>query len=319
MLKIGIIGAAEFARNQIIPVLSANKNFNIAAIATRNTARIKQTLPHFKGAILQGYDSIMDWPLDAIYIPLVNSLHFEYAQKALRAGKHVLVEKPLALSPNQTQQLIETAEKQQLCLFENFMFTYHHQIQYCKQLIAEQKIGEIKLMRSIFAVPPFQNPNNFRYNPQLGGGALLDAGVYPAKACQLFLGQQQVISSTLNAENKNVDMSGTATLINKAGVVSQISFSFNRFYTNCIEITGTHGRIRLNRAFTAKPDHSPQITIETPTELQTISLPPDNQINKLWNDFYDKITTNRYGFYFQDILQQAKLINDIKKQARHEQ
>ena len=101
---------------------------------------------------------------------------------------HVLVEKSLACEYAQVVELNDLAKKKGLALIENFQFRFHSQLQYIKNIVGSGKIGELRCIKSAFGFPPFQEKNNIRYQKELGGGALLDAGAYPIKISQIFMG-----------------------------------------------------------------------------------------------------------------------------------
>ena len=151
--------------------------------------------------------------IDAVYIPLPPALHFKWAKMALENGKHVLLEKPFTTSLSDTEELIRIAKEKNLAVHENYMFSYHTQLDWIKNKVSEGVIGDIRLIRIDFGFP-FRGANDFRYNKALGGGALLDCGGYTIKLATMFLGDTaEVKTSQLNyKEGFEVDIYGSATL-----------------------------------------------------------------------------------------------------------
>ncbi len=137
-----------------------------------------------------GYDKLLERKdIDAVYIALPPALHKEWAIKALKAKKHVLVEKPSSTNYKDSLEMVKVANQNNLLLMENYMFEYHSQQTFIKDILAGEEIGEMRLFKSSFGFP-LMNKDNFRYKKSLGGGVLLDAAGYPIKATQLFLGKK---------------------------------------------------------------------------------------------------------------------------------
>ena len=188
LIRIGIIGCADIAKRHIIPaILNLNNKYIISGIASRAESKASDFSSKFKIPHYVGYQSLINKKdLDAIYIPLPNSMHFEWVEKSLLKGLHVLVEKSMACNFKDVKYLNDLAKKKNLILIENFQFRFHRQINTITNLINNQFIGELRCLKSYFGFPPFKNKNNIRYKAQLGGGALLDAGSYPIKISQVL-------------------------------------------------------------------------------------------------------------------------------------
>ncbi|MDD2200123.1 MAG: Gfo/Idh/MocA family oxidoreductase [Bacteroidales bacterium] len=313
-INIGVIGCASIAERLVIPNFIASGLFNVTHVASRTAEKANSFANKFNCKAIIGYDNLISIEeLDAIYIPLPTGMHYEWVKKALVAGKHIFVEKSFTQSFNEAEELINIAIDNDLCIFENFMFPYHSQIKFVKKLIDDNTIGNIKLLRSCFGFPPFNAENNIRYKSNLGGGALLDAGAYTLMAAQLFLGlKQQVICSNLEKEDSDVDFQGSILLKNENNICSQLAFGFDNFYQNNIELWGSTGKITIERAFTAGPGFSPNITIEKQGCKKVQTLPPDNHFMKIMKDFHSCITSGNFNKKFQQLLNQSRLINVVQ-------
>lgn len=317
-IRIGVMGCADIARRIIIPNIIQCDRFELVAVASRSYAKAQSYSKQFYCDALEGYQTLLDrQDIDTIYIPLPTALHHEWIIKSLKAGKHVFSEKSIALNYQETLEIIEVAKKQKLVVFENFMFMYHSQIEFIKTKIAEGKVGTLRLFRSSFGFPPFDEKNNIRYKKELGGGSLLDAGSYTLMAAQLFLGDEQNIkSAVLNDLGNNVDFQGAIQLENKDHVVSQLAFGFDNFYQNTIELWGTSGKITIERAFTAPSGFSPKVIIEKQGIKEEIVLPHDNQCAKILFALAEAINSNSYDIKYKQILNQALLINQVNDYAK---
>lgn len=315
--KIGILGKANIAIKAVIPAfLDLNDKFEIAGIATRSILQ-DDNLPFNNIKMLEGYGNIIDNKIiDALYIPLPNSLHYTYIKDALSKGIHVLVEKSLVCSLEEAIELNEIAKKNELVLLENFQFRKHSQLEYVQNILRGNILGELRFIRSTFCFPPFRDKNNIRYKKELGGGALLDAGAYPVKISQLLLGEDLFVTAAnlYRDEKLGVDIYGGAQLEDRnSDVISQIAFGFDNYYQCNVEIIGTKGKLSTNRIFTAHKDVIPVMRLETSEGAQDIELPKDDHFKKMLQYFYKLINAQdlREKEYSGNI-NQARLLNEIK-------
>jgi len=301
-LKIGVLGLANIAQKAIIPAIMKCNRFDLYGIASRNIANKNKIEEEYLVAFYEDYQKMVDDPMiDALYIPLPNSLHFPWVKKALQKGKDLLVEKSLACSLKDVTYLNDLAEQNNLALVENFQFRKHKQLKIIKEIINDNKVGEIRTIRSSFGFPPFPDKDNIRYKKDLGGGALLDAGAYPIKIAQEILGRDLNITSALLAfGDSEVDIWGSGMLQKQQSSQHvQFSFGFDNHYQCSLEIWGSKGKLFTNRIFTAPPDYEPAIQIETGEGLETIKLESDNQYVNMLEHFYDcvhdfELKTNEY-------------------------
>lgn len=320
-INIGILGCANIAERHVIPALLTLKElYNIVGIASRYKIKAENFGLKFGIASFAGYESLLDHPtLDAVYIPLPNSLHAEWIENALSRGINVLVEKSLACTFDEVERLNELARAKNLVLIENFQFRFHHQLTVISELFNAGRIGELRSIRSSFGFPPFPDDKNIRYQKELGGGALLDAGAYPVKLVQLFLGPEIIVKAAnlFYDKNKNVDIWGGAYLSQRNGnMFAEIAFGFDNFYQCNLELWGSRGKITTNRIFTAPPEHKAEIIIEKGSEKETIVLEQDNHFKKMLLYFYTLIAEKKdlNNEYLQNI-NQARLIKELKQLA----
>jgi predicted dehydrogenase len=319
-INIGVLGCANIAQRFMLSTLKEMKAFNILGIASRTKEKADKFADKFNSKAFYSYENILNVKeLDAIYIPLPNSMHYDWIKKALEKNIHVLVEKSMACTYEEVIELNSIAKEKNLVLIENFQFRFHSQLQYIKELIGNGKIGELRNIRASFGFPPFSDINNIRYKKELGGGALLDAGAYPLKISQIFLGDDiSVKSACLDiSQDKEVDIWGSAYIKqNNGNLASQIAFGFDHFYQNSIELWGSKGKIYTNRIFTASPGFEPTIEIETNDEKRITKIPSDNHFQNMLKYFHNQILTkeNIDDEYFQNI-NQARLIKELKEKS----
>jgi len=314
-LKIGVLGYANIAKKAIIPAILESNNFELTAIATSDFNKIEEIKKTFSTIVYNNYeDLINDENIKAIYIPLPNSLHYEWVKKCLEKSKHVLVEKSLASTAFQVVELCEIARQKNLALIENFQFRFHKQLNFIIENVNNGSIGAIRNIRSTFCFPPFEDKNNIRYKKQLGGGALLDAGAYPIKLSQIFLGHKiEVAHAQISNENEEVDIWGNGTIKQTSGnLILQFSFGFDNYYQCNLEILGSNGKIIANRIFTAPPGFNPEIIIENNQGKNSYVIENENHFKKMLLHFYNCINDNQLKSkeINQNIIQ-AKLINQF--------
>ncbi len=308
-LKIGVMGCASIAERMMIPAIISSKMWDLKVVASRSKEKGKDFANLFNCDYVVGYDKLLEQDVDAIYIPLPTGMHYEWIMRSLEAGKHVIAEKSLATNYNEVVNIIDLATNKYLCVHENFMFKYHSQIEFAKNKLLE--IGKIKLFRSSFGFPKFGNKKNFRYNKELGGGALLDAGAYTIKASQVFLGLEQSVEyACLNNEENEVDFQGSVVFKNNENIISQLAFGFDNFYQNKIEIWGKDGKITMNRAFTAGPGVIPTVILEKQGITTEYHLSIDNHFIKSLEEFASAINNDEFSER-ENLLNQARLVTQV--------
>ena len=315
------MGCANIAERMVIPAIRSMEEWELAAVASRSPEKAKRFAEKFDCEPVDGYEALLEREdIEAVYIPLPNGLHYEWAVKALGRRKHCLVEKPMACDYTSAKHMVETARQSQVSLFENFMFVYHSQHGFIREKLKNDEIGEIRCFRSSFGFPPLPK-DNIRYDKTLGGGALLDAGGYLLKACQLIEGEVPPLTVTaahlkIDPET-GVDIYGGAFLSNRQGLFAQIAFGFDNFYQCNYEIWGSKGKITAHRAFTAGPGIKPKVVIEKQDKYDEYLLPADNHFVNILKAFYRSITqksAGREGEY-SEILRRAALLQEIRDNA----
>lgn len=317
-MNIGILGAASIARNRFLPALKKINSIRCAGIAARNPydKRLIEISKMYDIKIYESYDAIINSKeIDAVYIPLPPALHFEWAKKALEAGKHVLSEKPATINLNQIKDLVSLAKEKRLALYENYMFVHHAQLSEIKRIIEEGVIGDVRLYRATFSFPRRER-DDFRYNKSLGGGALLDAGGYVVKITSELLGDDFIISSSnlVTPESENVDIFGSFTAVNSSKQVLQGSFGMDNNYQCSLEVMGQKAKITTDRIFTAGADFEPVIKIFSNEPTKVINLPKDDHFKNSILFFNDLINSDELReSEYEKLINQATKISIIRR------
>jgi NDP-hexose-3-ketoreductase len=275
-----VLGCASIARRRVLPALVAEPDAQLVAVASRSRAKCAAFAAEFGCAAAGDYDELLArTDLDAVYIPVPTGLHEHWAARALRSGRHVLCEKPVATSAAGAAALFDLAAARGLVLMENLMFLRHGQHEAVERLVAAGAIGEVRGFSAAFGIPPLPD-DDVRYDPALGGGALFDVGVYPLRAAQLFLGAELEVAGAVLSVNapKTVDTAGHVLAYQHGGVGAHLAFGFVHGYHSRYELWGSEGRLVLDRAFTPPADLAPVVRVERPGRIETHELAPDDQV-----------------------------------------
>jgi predicted dehydrogenase len=233
------------------------QHLEVAAIASRDLAKAREVAAHFGIERPYGsYEALLADPnIDAVYIPLPNHLHVPFAILALEAGKHVLCEKPIALSANQAEELAQVAaNRPHLKVMEAFMYRHHPQWQWATQVVWEGRIGDIQMVHCSFHFCD-DNPAGILHHPEWGGGCLMDIGCYAVSTSRwLFQAEPvQAVARTEDHPRSGVDRSIAGVMKFRNGIASftcstQLA-SFQR-----VGVFGTRGYIELDLPFNPPND-----------------------------------------------------------------
>src|SRR5262245_33649833 len=193
-LRWGILGVARNNR-RVLPAFAQSAHAELCAIASRSTERARAAaaaagIPTAYG----GYERLLDDPaIDAVYIPLPNSLHAEWTMKAAERGKHVLCEKPLAPTAEEARKVVDFCRAGGVCLMDGFAWPHHPRTARLRQVLDARRLGDIRRVTGTFTFPlsPL-DPANIRLRADLGGGSLLDVGCYPVSAIRWAFGGEPV-------------------------------------------------------------------------------------------------------------------------------
>lgn len=316
-VKIGVIGCANIAQRSVIPAIKSFEGFELVAVASRSIEKAEKFAKQFDCEPIEGYQNLLNKKeIEAIYLPLPTGLHDEWIEKCIEAKKNVLAEKSFSETFLSCKNLLKKASAKKLVLMENFMFCYHSQHQFIKNLIDSGEIGEIRLFRSSFGFPPFAKWN-FRYDKSLGGGSLLDAGAYTVKASQIFLGFEiQAKSSCLYYDlNYGIDLYGAAFLVSKQGIAAELAWGFDNFYQCNYEIWGSKGKIIAERAFTPTPEMKPKIILEQQDKRFEFLANSDNHFINILKEFYRSIVHRDIDKHLNEILNQSRLLEEIRSSS----
>lgn len=224
----GILGNANIARVCVAPAIAKSRNGTLAAVGSRSQQRAADLAKKHGARAVGSYDAILNDPnIDAVYIPLPNHLHLPWTIKALEAGKHVLVEKPIALNAAEAQQMADAAAQHGKLLMEAFMWRFHPRSQRIRKLVQDGKLGKIGSIRAAFTFPVQPNADNERlFSAEMGGGSLLDVGTYAVSVARWMLDAEPVRVSASAIWQNGIDINFSATLTFASGTLTNIESGF---------------------------------------------------------------------------------------------
>ncbi|MBN1483675.1 MAG: Gfo/Idh/MocA family oxidoreductase [Chloroflexia bacterium] len=248
-LRWGLLSTARINR-ALIPAIRQSKRSQLLAVASRDRARADSyarewDIPRAHGS----YQALLDDPeVDVLYIPLPNSMHAEWTVRAAQAGKHVLCEKPLALSTAECDRIIAAAEQAGVVVAEAVMYLYHPLLRLVRQQVHNGAVGQVQLVRGSFSFP-LEQPANVRWRPDLGGGSLWDVGSYPVSFIRWIAGEPQEVFGWQILSDSGVDESFVGLLRYESGTLGSFNCSFRQSVRTRVEISGTEGRLVCTQPF----------------------------------------------------------------------
>ncbi|MCX4957483.1 Gfo/Idh/MocA family protein [Streptomyces virginiae] len=315
-VRIGVLGCADIARRRMLPAMAASADTVPAAVASRDPEKAEATARPFGARPVHGYEELLARDdIDAVYVPLPAALHERWAEEALRAGKHVLAEKPLTLDPAATRRLLALARADGLVLMENVMFVHHPQHERVRELVACGAIGELRFLDAEFAIPSLSS-QDIRLRPELGGGALWDVGVYPVRAALHLLDEDPrlVGAALVRSPGDQVATGGSALLRTDSGVLARLAFGMRHAYRNSYTLWGSEGRITVDRVFTPPADHRPVVRLERAGGSEEFVLEAADQATATLRAFAHAVRTGHH-VDTDAPLRQALLLDAIRRQA----
>jgi NDP-hexose-3-ketoreductase len=289
-VRLGVLGCSAIAWRRTLPAARACPLTRITAVASRDPAKADRFAAEFD-CVATSYEELLARDdVDAIYLPLPPSLHLEWGARVLAAGKHLLVEKPITTDAASARELVNRAAAAKRVLRENFTFSHHPQHAEIAKLIADGRFGKLRALTGEFCFPPLP-ATDIRYVPELGGGALLDAGVYPIRAAQLLLGDElEVAGASLRIDpDRKVDVAGQVLLVSAQDVLVSIHFGFEHTYSSTYSLTGSAANVRLDRAFAPPPDFRPVLRIEEQDHSEQTVLRAADQFGLAVRSFAEAI------------------------------
>jgi predicted dehydrogenase len=251
----GVLAAtANIARLAVLPALAASPKCHLVAVASESQPDGGYDT-FGADRVLASYQAVLDDPeVEAVYIPLPNSLHAEWTIRAAEAGKHVLCEKPLATTAIEAEAMASACDAAGVLLLEAYMTPFHPRSAVLEQTLRSGRLGELRFARTAFT-GVLKDAANHRWSPAYGGGALLDVGIYCLAPLLLAAGRRPIqLTAAAVMTDGGVDSSFSGWLDFGLGFTASFECSFDTPERQRIEIVGTHAALTMERTFTPGPD-----------------------------------------------------------------
>jgi predicted dehydrogenase len=262
-LRWGILSTADIGRRKVIPGIQKAARCQVVAIASRDAARARQAAGELGIPTAHGsYEALLADPhIDAVYIPLPNHLHAEWATAAADAGKHVLCEKPLALTAADAERMIEACDGAGVRLMEAFMYRLHPSWVAARELVASGRIGRLTAVQSWFSYFN-DDPRNIRNINDTGGGALYDIGCYSVNLSRMLFGAEPIrVEASMRRDPVGGTDVVTSGLLEFEDGSATFTCSTRAEDDQRVHIYGTKGRISIGIPFNIPPDRPTEITL----------------------------------------------------------
>lgn len=286
-VKWGVLGFARIAKMSIIPALEKCSNAELYGVASRDNAKLDECKKLFNQTKnYTSYESFLDDPdIEAVYIPLPNSMHMEWSCKAMERGKHVLCEKPIALTAAECETMIECSIKNNVRLVESFMYQYADVVRKSIGLIREGAIGEVKQISSTYRFF-LDRPNTIKMKPELGGGSLYDVGCYPVHFTGMITNTLPVAYKAEAVIDQGVDTQFSGIMRYESGVIANVNCGFNASRELHSRILGTKGILDIPETFAGKKG---VITLITDSGNRTIDVEECDRYYEVVSNFTNAI------------------------------
>ena len=261
-LRWGVLSTARIGRTKVIPGIQRGEHSEVVAIASRDAAVARSVAGELGIPTAHGsYEALLADPdVEAVYLPLPNHLHKPWTIAAARAGKHVLCEKPLALTARDAEEMIEACDRAGVRLMEAFMYRHHPSWAAARELVATGRIGRLQAIQSWFSYYN-DDPTNIRNILEAGGGALYDIGCYCVNLSRmLFAAEPTGVQGSAVRDATGTDVLTAGILSFGEGIASFVC-STRAEDDQRVEIYGTEGRISIGIPFNIPPDLPTRIAI----------------------------------------------------------
>ncbi len=270
-MRWGVLGVAGITE-AVIPAMLASESVELVGIASRNLARAEEAAVRYGIKAFDGYRALLADPsIEAVYLPTPNAQHAEWAMRAAAAGKHVLCEKPMAVTEAEAREMAATAAAHNVLLGEAFMYAQHPRFAMIAQALAQGRIGDVRAIHTVFTFDASAELGHSGFQGAPGSGATYDVGCYAIHVTRHLLGCEPdavTAHAATSALHGDIDMSTSMLMEFPLGVSSTAQVGMWSTDQDTIEITGSRGRLSVPHAFLCGPDDGDFIiTVDGVTEV----------------------------------------------------
>jgi len=311
-MKYLLLGYSRIAQKRIIPAM-AKSNISCIDVASGTRAGDVVFPKGVTGRLFSDYDdALAQSDASLAYVSTVNSTHALWAEKALKRGMHVIVDKPAFTHPDDARRLSDLAGRMNLCLAEATVFAYHPAVLAIRDAFLNANTQPTRITAT-FSFPPLA-PDNFRYRRELGGGALWDTGPYAVAPGRIFFdGEPEEICCRITDRDNEVETSFSLLMTYSGGHSLVGHFGFNTGYRNRLEVLGPGMLVSLDRIFTLPADMAAPVHIRQDNQAKSIVIPPADSFAIFFREIIRAIDQGQVQKFAEDMMSDASVLNRMRK------
>ncbi|MGY2747369.1 Gfo/Idh/MocA family protein [Arthrobacter sp. UYCu723] len=321
-LRWGVLGSARIVR-KTIPALQETKNGEVVGFASRTLEKAREYADkHGIPQAFGSYEALLASPdIDAVYIALPNALHLEWILKSLDAGKHVLCEKPLAMSAAECEEITRKADETGLKVLEGFMYRFHPRFEKMQELLAAGAVGKLTFVHVGHSFDA-GGDDNIRWYAGLGGGALFDTGCYCVNMSRMVTAQEPAqVAAFGNYRDANdgglIDTSIAGMLRFPGGATALFDTGVNLERRNFLEVTGTEGRLYLDNPFGLLEEESVLEEHHFGQDTTHHKFKGENHFVRMGEHFADSVLNGTpLRYHLTDAANNARVLESLNRAAR---
>lgn len=315
-MKFGVLGNSKVGM-KIFPAMNASERVDLVAMGSRDPEKAKEGATRYGISTWGTYDDVVSSKeVEAIYVSLPNTLHEEWTVKALEAGKHVICEKPAALSYASAKRMVTAAKKSNKRLMEGLMFRYHPQHAKVKEFIKDGTLGTLARFDACFAMP-LQSGN--MVSKELGGGALNYMAPYPIYASRMIFGEEpkNIFCKMKFDDALGVDLRADMIMEYSHGKIAFASTIMDAYFQSTYSVLGRDAGVRMGRAYAVPKDMGTKIFLDKDDRTEKIDMAPVDQFGLMLDSFCDTLSGNGPAEnYEDDLLAQARILGAARRSAQ---
>ncbi len=316
-IKFGVIGCSRVALKGMLPAMRDSDLVELEIVGSRDPEKSKEVGERF-GANSRGtYEDVLkNEDIRVVYVSLPNALHEEWTIKALEAGKHVICEKPAAISYDAAKRMVEAAKRNNVRLLEGFMFRYHPQHAKVKELMESGTLGDLVKFEGCFSYAMPEKGSN-AMNKDLGGGSFNDQAPYPVYSSRMLFNEEpeSVLCNLVYDPESGVTVKTDMVLRYPKDKYAFTSSSFGSYFQSTYGILGTKAHVRMGRAYAVPRDMETKIFLDSEDTVKEIRVAPADHFRLMVDDFCLEIAKSplRTKDYEGDLLAQAKVLEAARR------
>ena len=312
-----VIGYSTIVQKRVLSALTQIPVVTRIDIASQRSGLIEGLHREFEVQFFGDYEvALTESKAHLVYVSTVNSLHAKWVEESVRKGFHVIVDKPAFTSIEDTKRLVELSRKKNLCLAESTVYAYHPQIRLARDIFLSAN-SEPKTLTATFSFPPL-NQDNFRYNADLGGGALFDLGPYAVSLGRVFFGEypKEIFCRCHKRNNEsNVDTGFSAMAVYSHGRSMLGCFGFDTEYRNCLNMLGPNVSLDMERVFTTLADMANIIKVKQYNKSTIVKVPKADSFLIFLAKIINGIQTDNHLGFADDLLADAVVLHKMRAVA----